>query len=61
VKPNHRVFRRYLLQCVVAGEKTKGLAMLEYMNTNRVKLTGAQLKWMTEALEGKLSGIASLE
>jgi len=49
------------LQCVVAGEKTKGLAMLEYMNTNRVKLTGAQLKWMTEALEGKLSGIASLE
>ena len=47
------------MQCVVTGEKTKGLAMLEYMNTNRVKLAGAQLKWMTEALEGKLSGIAS--
>jgi len=51
VKPTFRLFRRYLLQCVIQGEKSKGLAMLEYMKSKKVT-SGAQMKWMETVING---------
>jgi len=51
VQPSFRVFRRYLLQCVIQGEKSKGLAMLEFMKAKHVR-NGARMKWMEKVING---------